>query len=66
MKFNIPISIGDKWRVKTRFAWTPVRTTLPNKDIVIWLELYQTNDKYDKRKSKWITSQIADMNYWSD
>lgn len=53
----------SEWRVKTRFAWKKVRTTLPSNDVVIWLGFYQTNDRFEC--GRWVTHQVADMNYWS-
>lgn len=57
------------WRVKTRFAFFPVTTTLPCKE-VLWLEFYQTNDRREQKIFSttewcWVTHQIAAMGYWS-
>lgn len=55
---------GD-WRIKKRFAWLPVQTTLPNK-VMIWLEFYKTNDMFSRTENgyKWVTNQIAPWEYW--
>ena len=52
-----------EWRIKTRFAWFPVNTTLPDNKIMIWLENYQTNDVY-LPDDWWRIEQIAPMGYW--
>ena len=56
----------NSWRVKTRFAFSPVRTTLPWNDTVIWLERYQTNDQFvfdGLGGFCWYTQQTAPMGY---
>lgn len=72
IKKGKPIRVGN-WRVKTRFAILPVRTTLPTDDTVIWLEFYQTNDRYEEYESfdaiginkGWCIKQIAPRGYWN-
>lgn len=72
MKWNSPEKTKDNgdWRIKTRFAWLPVRTTLPNEDTIIWLESYQTKDKYQipcyASYFQWETIQVAAKGCWDD
>jgi len=77
MRWNYKGTVAERnekkaktWRVKTRFAFFPVVTTLPHKE-VLWLELYQTNDKWTRKVFSneewyWRVIQTAAMGYWSD
>jgi len=63
-----PYKKESNWRIKTRFAFLPVRTSLPNRNTMIWLEFYQTNDHCTYAPTfgpVWSTTQTAPMGYWN-
>lgn len=67
MRWKRKILKHGEWRVRTKFAWLPIRTTLPDKNTIIWLERYKVNEKYTHlwQKGNWRTVQIAPLEYWT-
>lgn len=67
MRWKRKIPEHGEWRVRTKFAWLPIRTTLPDNNTILWLERYKVNEKYIHiwREGSWRTVQIAPLEYWA-